>query len=296
MGMLLALGCGGAAVSAPPSVPTVSDERRAGWDTWRAARREELVGPEGWLALVGLFWLEPGQSAIGSDPASTIVLPEPAPAHVGRVVVAGDTVFFADPSATVTREGVPVSELVLAPDGAPIEIGSLRIVLIARGDRIALRVRDVESPARASFGEIPVYDYDPSLRVRARVRTPEPGRMLSLVNVLGMQVDEPCVALLDLTIAGTPITLAASAGGEGPDDRYFVMLRDATADAGETYGAGRYLDVPEADASGDTWVDFNRLHTPPCGYTRFATCPLPPSENVLDVAIRGGERYVRHDD
>jgi uncharacterized protein (DUF1684 family) len=168
-------------------------------------------------------------------------------------------------------------------------------VLIARGGRFALRVRDVESPARASFGELPVYDYDPSLRVRARVREPEPGRMLSLVNVLGMQVDEPCIGVLELTLEGVAIALVASAGGETADDHFFVMLRDETASAGETYGAGRYLDVPAADASGQTWVDFNRLYTPPCGYTSFATCPLPPEENVLAIAIRGGERWVHAD-
>jgi uncharacterized protein (DUF1684 family) len=278
------VGCGAAQ-------PAVSDAHVA-WDAWRAARHEELAGPEGWLSLVGLYWLEPGESTIGSDASSTIALPS-GPAHLGRVIVS-DTVRFVADADGVTRDGAPVTATTLAPTDAPLAIGSLRIVLIARGDRIALRVRDVESPARQTLGEIPVYAYDPSLRVRAHVRAPEPGRMLSLVNVLGMQVDEPCTALFDTSIAGVPITLAGSDGGDGPDDRWFVMLRDATAAEGETYGAGRYLDVPAADANGDTWIDFNRLYTPPCGYTALATCPLPPEENVLEIAIRAGERWQAH--
>ena len=269
VGVLVLVGCGAAAIREP-------SEPSAAWDDWRAARREELVGPEGWLSLVGLFWLEPGESTIGSDPASTFVLPR-GPAYLGRVVV-GDEVRFVGQDHD--------ENLVL---DAPLALGDLRVMLIERGGRRALRVRDVESPARQSFGEIPVYDYDASMRVRAHVRAPEPGRMLSLVNVLGMQVDEPCVAILDLTLGASAITLVASDDGEGG---YFVMLRDATAGEGETYGAGRYLDVPAADANGETWVDFNRLYTPPCGYTSLATCPLPPEENVLSIPIRAGERYT----
>lgn len=288
--ILLATSCGGAATSIEEPAPR--DPQRDAWQAWRAQRRQELVGPEGWLSLVGLYWLAPGQSAIGSDPASAIVLGGSAPAHLGQVIVGDEVRFVADPSVSVTRDGLAVEETTLTPDAPPLTIGSLRVVLIARGDRFALRVRDIESPAGAHFGELPVYDYDPGLRIRAYVREPEPGRMLSLVNALGMQVDEPCVAVLELTLDGVAIALAASAGGETDADHFFVMLRDETASAGETYGAGRYLDVPAADASGQTWVDFNRLYTPPCGYTPFATCPLPPEENVLAIAIRGGERYV----
>jgi uncharacterized protein (DUF1684 family) len=272
--------------AAPPAPATSA---RSAWEAWRAARHEELAGPEGWLSLVGLYWLAPGESVIGSDPASAIVLPS-GPARVGRVIVDDDVRFVAD--AAVTRDDAPITDVTMSETDAPLVVGSLRILLIVRGDRRALRVRDVESPARRTLGEIPVYDYDPSLRVRARVRSPEPGRVLSLVNVLGMQVDEPCAALLDTSIGGVAITLAATDGEGGPEDRWFVMLRDTTAAEGETYGAGRYLDVPAPDASGETWIDFNRLYTPPCGYTSLATCPLPPEENVLAIPIRAGERYV----
>lgn len=296
IGLLLAsalplAACGGGRAAVVTSTASDADGASA-WEAWRAARREELAGPEGWVTLVALDWLEPGQSTLGSDPSSTFVLPASAPARVGRVVVAADVVrFVADPSVAVTREGAPITEATLGPEDPPLAVGSYRLLLLERGGRRGLRIRDLESPARAELGEIPVYPYDPAMRVRARVRAPEPGRMLSLVNVLGMQVDEPCAALLELTIDGHTVTLAATAADEGG---YFVMLRDATAGE-ETYGAGRYLDVEAADANGETIVDLNRLHTPPCGYTHFATCPLPPHENELAFPIRAGERYSAHE-
>jgi uncharacterized protein (DUF1684 family) len=268
--VLLVAACGGATVR--PEGSALDD-----WNAWRAERHEELAGPDGWLALVGLFWLEPGEATIGSDPSSTFVLPG-GPASIGRVVTADDV-------RLVTDDG----EHVLAVGGDPIAIGSLRLLVIERAGRRALRVRDTESAARASLGEIPVYDYDPALRVRAHVRPPAPGQQLSIVNVLGMSVDEPCAGILDFAVAGTPVSLVTISGDAG----YFVMLRDATSDAEETYPAGRYLDVPAADANGETWVDLNRLYTPPCAYTSLATCPLPPAENVLAIPIRAGERWQR---
>lgn len=288
--MALLLACG--ASPHPATTGVAAEDDVAAWDAWRASRREELAGPEGWVTLVALDWLEPGESTLGSDPASTFVLPAPAPARVGRVVVSADEIrFVADPSVAVLQSGDAVQEIVLTPESEPLEVGTLRVVLIERGGRRALRIRDVESPARARLGEIPVFPYDPSMRLRANVHACEEGRMLTLVNVLGMQVDEPCAALLDLTIDGHAVTLVATAGDAGG---FFVMLRDTTAGE-ETYGAGRYLDVGAPDASGETVVDLNRLHTPPCGYTHFATCPLPPHENELALPIRAGERYVAHE-
>jgi uncharacterized protein (DUF1684 family) len=287
--------CGAAAPSPAVTPATESDAERA-WGAWRAERREEIAGPEGWLTLVALEWLEPGEHTVGSDPSCEIVLAG-APPHAGRLVVDPEHVrFVAAPGADVRVSGAPMAEVELVTGdeaSAPrLEIGSLRAYVIKRGGQRALRVRDLESPARRSFEEIPVYPYDPTLRVRAQVVVPDPPRMLALVNVLGMAVDEPCAAVLRFTLDGHDVSLAATAAGAAPDEGFFVMLRDATASTDETYPAGRYLDVPAADATGHTWVDLNFLHTPPCGYTHLATCPLPPQENVLSLAIRGGERYV----
>lgn len=276
----LLLACG----ASLPAVRETSSDPRADWEAWRSQRREELAGPDGWLALVGLFWLEPGTHTIGAAADRELVLPS-GPSHLGTVAYVDHAVRFTADDGTTTE---------LVPDGEPFVLGTLRLLVIARGGRLALRVRDAASPARATLGALPAYDYDPTWRVTARVRTCDPpGRMLALVNVLGMSVDEACAAVLQAEVAGLTLALVATAAGDVPSDGYFVMLRDATSDAEETYPAGRYLDVPPADARGETVLDFNRLYTPPCGYTSLATCPLPPAENVVAVAIRAGERYVR---
>jgi uncharacterized protein (DUF1684 family) len=168
-----------------------------------------------------------------------------------------------------------------------LEVGSLRMHVIARADRRGLRIRDRATPARAMFGGLPVFDHDPRYRVAARLVPAEPGEVLPIVNVLGMVVEEPLVGRLELELDGAQVSLLAIAGGDGA---LFVMFRDATSDAGETYGAGRYLEVARPDASGSTWIDFNFAETPPCAFTSFATCPLAPRENTLPIAVRAGER------
>lgn len=273
---------------------TVSTDVPEAWTSWRAARRESLASEDGWLTLVALTWLEPGESTVGADPSSTCVLPAGhAPPRVGRVTLDGAVVrFFAEPGVEVTVDGTPVTEVELSPDttGAPtvLAVGSIRIHLIARGDRLALRVKDRESAARLGFTVPEVFDYDPALRVRARFAASS-GETAAIVNVLGMVEETPVAGRLTFELAGHPFTLVALPGGDGPDDALFLMLRDATSGE-ETYGAGRYLDVAAPDESGEVWLDLNFLESPPCAYTELATCPLPPPENEIDLPVRGGER------
>lgn len=293
--VLAACGAQSTAVRTAPA-PEV-DEVQSRWAAWREARREALAGEDGWLTLIALAWLEPGETTIGSDPTSGIVLPaDRAPSSVGRFIV-GDVVrFVATEGVEVTSEGAPVTDIAVYADlaGEPtrLALGSLRMHLIERAGRLAVRVKDQASPAREGFAGLPVYDYDAHYRVRARVAAPEPPRMLGIVNVLGMQVDEPCAGIVSFELDGVTLSLAATAGTT-PDEGLFLMLRDATAGEGETYPAGRYLEVAPPDANGETWVDLNYLYTPPCGYTELATCPLPPAENEIAIPIRAGERYVR---
>lgn len=298
--LLASAGCGAAASAAPGELAAVGPSAApAAWAEWRAARHESLAGEEGWLTLVALTWLEPGESTVGADSGSTCVLPAGhAPARVGRVVVeqseGGATArFVAEPGVVATVDGAPVTETALAPDtsGAPtiVAVGPIRLHLIARGDRLALRVKDRESPARLGFTGPEVFDYDPALRVRARFTPATAGETLTIVNVLGMAEEEPIAGRLSFELGGASWSVVALPNGETLAEGLFVMLRDATSGE-ETYGAGRYLDVPAPEPGADWWVDLNFLETPPCGYTELATCPLPPPENELDVAIRGGER------
>ncbi len=206
---VLVAGCGAAGVAPAEPAATGAAAAPAAWAEWRAARHESLAGEEGWLTLVALTWLEPGESTVGADPGSTCVLPAGhAPARVGRVVVDESVAegveeaeggaaarFVAEPGVVVTVDGAAVTETALAPDtsGAPtiLAVGPIRLHLIARGDRLALRVKDRESPARLGFTGPEVFDYDPALRVRARFTPATAGETLTIVNVLGMAEEEP---------------------------------------------------------------------------------------------------------
>lgn len=294
----LAVGCGAASAGAPAQIASPTDrELVSAWETWRTERHESLASEEGWLSLVALGWLDAPSTTVGSDPASQLVLPaDHAPPRLGRIELRNGVAWLLpEPGVVITHDGVPVAgELALAPDdpGPPtvLAVGPLRMHLIARAGRLGLRVKDRESPARLGFHGPEVFPYDPSFRVRARFEAAAEGETLPIVNVLGQQVDEPLAGRLRFELGGAERTLLATWAGTTPEEGLSLMIRDETSDEGTSYGAGRYLEVDAPDASGGTWVDFNFAYTPPCGYTEFATCPLPPSDNELSVAITAGER------
>jgi len=295
----LLVGCG--ARSAPPAsaaaAASVDGEVLRAWDAWRAARHDSLAGEEGWLTLIALGWLDGPTTTLGSDPASQIVLPsDRAPARVGRIELREGVAWLVpEPGVQLTHEGEPVSAAIaLAPDdpGPPtaLALGSLRMHVIARAGRLGLRIKDRESPARLGFEGPEVFPYAPGFRVRARFEPATEGETLAIVNVLGQEVAEPLAGRLRFALAGRELALLATWAGPSPADGLSVMLRDATSDEGTSYGAGRYLEVTAPEAGGETWLDFNHAYTPPCGYTDFATCPLPPTANELPIAITAGER------
>lgn len=291
-------GCGAAAATTRTEIAPAADAAvLAAWDAWRAERHESLAGEEGWLSLVALGWLDGASTTFGSDPGSQLVLPaDHAPPRIGRIDVRDGVVWLVpEPGVAITRDGAPVTgELALTPDdpGPPtmLAVGPLRMHVIARAGRLGLRVKDRESPARLAFHGPEVFPYDASFRVRARFEPAPEGETLPIVNVLGQSVDEPLAGRLVFTLGGAERTLLATWAGATPAEGLSLMIRDATSEEGTSYGAGRYLEVEGPDASGQTWLDFNFAYTPPCGYTDFATCPLPPSDNELPVAITAGER------
>lgn len=291
LGMVLLSACGAASTPTPASRPAPD-----AWTAWRAQRLESLAGPEGWLTLVALCWLpeDGGALTVGSGPEAGCVVAA-APPVLGTATRTAEAVRFDVASdADVVVDGAPFTGGELISDAAPeptvLEAGSLRIHLIDRDGRLGLRIKDRESPARHALTEVPVFPYDGSLRIAARFEPAAPGTTLPIVNVLGMESDEPVAGTLVLSLHGAEHRLLAMPAGTEPDAGLFVMLTDATS--GEsTYGGGRYLDVP-APVDGAVSIDLNFLETPPCGFTELATCPLPPPENELPVAIEGGERWL----
>lgn len=283
--LLLALGSV-AAVAVTPTDYTATIER------WRADRSARLQQPQGWLSLVGLHWIEPGTHRIGRDADNDVVLAT-GPARLGVVRFdAGKLLFTATAGVEVTLDGTPVvSEVELLPDssGKPgtlaFDAGEASIQLIERGGRHALRVRDARAKTRSGFTGIEYYPIDPAWRHEARFEAHPPGKTIEIANVIGQLQPMPNPGALMFEHDGATHRIEAVAEADGS---LFLIFADRT-NGRETYGAGRFLYTgsPQGDR---VVVDFNKAYNPPCAFNAYSTCPLPPPENRLDLAVTAGEK------
>jgi hypothetical protein len=264
-------------------------------ETWRAARERRMRSDEGWLTVAGLSWLNEGPSVVGTDPAAAVVLPEgSAPARAAVLHRRGRDVTVEIPAGVVATSGVggpPVTagtrlRTDMDPGGPDvIVLGRIRFFLIARADRIGVRVRDLSRPERARFQGLRWFPIAPAFRVVARFVPHATPVTMRMPNVLGFVEDLPSPGVAELTIGGRTARLHAVLEAPGAEQLFFVF-KDTAKD---TYPAGRFLyaDLPR---DGAVILDFNKAFTPPCAYTPFATCLLPPKENRLPFAIPAGER------
>lgn len=269
------------------SEPQVDAEKhRAEVEAWRQARYAALRRDIGWLTLAGLDWLKPGVNRVGSAPDADVILPD-GPAHAGTVTVTPEGA-FAD--GAFLHDGAATHGLRLVSDreGEPtmLELGSLRICLIERGGRPALRTWNLDSAVRGGFAGIDHWAVDPRWRLVARFE-PTPERTITVPDVLGTQQQEPSPGELVFELDGATHRLQALPGGDGGE--LWLVFGDATNGV-ETYGGGRFLYTPPPSPDGSVVVDFNRAYNPPCVFTHFATCPLPWPENRLPMRIEAGER------
>lgn len=258
-------------------------------EKYRADRIAELKAPDGWLAVAGLFWLREGANSAGSDSSAAVRLPSRAPAKIGTFALEhGHVTFTADPSATVTAAGHRVTTFVfdLKKDQSAIVTSGVTMFIIRRGDRLGVRMLDPESDARTHFPGLQYFPLDPAYHVTARfVPYPTPKR-IPIINVLGMTLQMESPGYVEFTLKGKPYRLDP-VYEDSKHENLFFLFKDLTSGP-QTYGAGRFLHAP-LPVNGRIDLDFNRAYNPPCAFTAFATCPLPPSQNHLDVAIRAGE-------
>lgn len=269
-------------------------EFAASEQAWRAQRLADLTRPDGWASLIGLHWLDRGSHRVGSaaDNGIRLLL---GPPHLGVFRVDGGKArFVAD--AAVTVDGAPSKGGALrsdVDDAGPSVIGfddgKGLATVIARGGRLALRVKHADADSRTHFGGLDYWPGGPGWRVQARFRPHPPGKTLPIANIIGTTDDIPNPGVVEFTRNGTPFRLEALDQGEGT---LFLVFADRTSGHG-SYGAGRFLDAPMPDAQGVLVLDFNRAYNPPCAFTPFATCPLPPPENRLDLRVEAGEKAYR---
>ena len=262
-------------------------------ERWRERRAAEIKSEDGWLALIGLFWLKEGENKMGSDPSSSIVLPQgKAPKVAGSVwLEQGGLRLNALPDSGITHAGKPVTTLALQSDagGAQtvLNLGSLSFYVIKRGENMGVRVKDKESPERLHFAGLDHYPADTTWRLEARLEPYNPPKAIPITNVLGMVEEMASPGAVVFEVAGKSYRLDAVE--EKGSKQLFLIFADATTGR-ETYGAGRYLYADPPDKEGTVVVDFNRAHNPPCAFTNYATCPLPPSQNRLALRIEAGEK------
>jgi len=264
---------------------------RAEIEKARAARVAELEADDGWLTVTGLLWLKPGRNVAGSAPGSDIALPAKAPKRLGVFELTGGKVTFtAEPGVTVTSEGAPVRQTTLDPRGGDktaLAIGDLRMFLIRREDRYAVRMRDMNSPMRRGFKGLTYYPLNEAYRVDATFTAyPEP-RTIKIPNVLGQNPEMVSPGVVTFTLNGKEIRLEPVYETNEKKDLFFIF-KDATSQD-TTYPAGRFLHTP-LPQNGRVVVDFNLAYNPPCAFTDFATCPLPPRQNQTPVRIEAGEK------
>lgn len=262
---------------------------------WQSDRLASLTKEDGWLTLVGLFWLKEGENKFGSDAKNAVVLPrEKAPGVAGSFFwEKGQVLFTSRPGVEITADNKSVTpQLQLKDDtndNGPtiLKLGSLLINVIKRGDKVGVRVKDTESQTRREFKGLEYYPIDPKWRIEARFEPYQPAKAIPITNVLGMTDDETSPGALTFEVDGKTYRIDPIL--EKGETDLFVMIADETTGK-ETYGAGRYLYVSPPDASGKVVIDFNKTYSPPCAFTNFATCPLPPRQNHLPFRIDAGEK------
>lgn len=261
-------------------------------DAWVANRIAGLKADDGWLNLVGLHWLAEGKNTFGSGVGNDVIFPENSIAeNAGYFNRSGNRVtMVAENGAAIQVDGQLVTNevVIYAADitAAPVaSSGSLRWSVIKREDKIGIRVRDLSAPLAAHFTGIARFAADEKWVVPAKLQAAVTPASIAITNVIGQTTVQKTPGKLVFSIAGKQYTLDALEEG----DELFIVFGDATSGV-TTYPSGRFVYAKKPGADGNTVIDFNKAYNPPCAFTSYATCPLPPSQNILPVAITAGEK------
>jgi len=268
--------------------------------SWRSKRAAGLQAPEGWLSLTGLDWLKDGDNSFGASEDNRFAIAAKLPAHLAVVRVDKNALQLLAPAGGFPKEllvdGQPAKEQPLFADDAQkpskLSIGTVTIIIIRRDDRYALRIKDLLAPTRTDFHGLRWYAPNTSYRIRAKWVPYVPAKVLDIPTILGTVSKLPAPGAAEFSLEGKTMRLEPVL--EEPDSKeLFFIIRDTTSKA-TTYGAGRFLytELPDHGLAqpGELVLDFNRLINPPCAFTAYATCPLPPPQNRVPVEIPAGEQ------
>lgn len=256
---------------------------------WRANRVARLTAPDSWLALIGRHPLGRGTHTVGSAEGNAIRLAA-GPARLGTITHADDgrvTLALADGvDAKIDGTDARTAELAYRGDQPTyVRFGTANFYIMQRGEQLFLRVRDSESPRRKNFAGIESFPTDPSWRIEADWVPFEPAREIPITNMVGQTSPSKVPGKAVFTRDGQTIELWPIQ--EGGSAELFFIIADATSGI-ETYGASRFLYAAPKD--GRIVLDFNKAYNPPCAFTPFSTCPLPPKQNRMTIRVTAGEK------
>ena len=261
---------------------------------WRKDRITKLTTPDGWLSLVGMHWLpDNGITRVGSGEANGTRIAV-GPRKLGIIKVdSGEVKFEPESGTSVTIDKVPSkgrvklnTDALTTPTEVGFDGGQASFIVIERGGKLALRVRNSQAPALINFNGLDYFDIDRDYRFDAKFIPHEAGRTIEVMNILGMV--EPMMNPGAVEFTKEDKTYRLEALDEG-DDRLFLIFADLTS-GHDSYPAGRFLYAEYPDANGITEVDFNKAYNPPCAFNAYSTCPMPPENNRLDISINAGEK------
>jgi uncharacterized protein (DUF1684 family) len=272
----------GTLLAATASAPYPSEVAK-----WRSDYEASLKAPNGWLSVAGLFWLRDGVNVVGSDSQSDVITPAGTPKRAGVLRFAGGKVTFEPQAGTgIVTRGELKSDVSGHPD--VIRIGAVSLTIVVRGPKTGVRMRDPNAETRRTFTGNVWYPADPAWRIKAKWVAYREPKKIAITNILGMTDEEPSPGYAEFTIKGRTLRLEPVLD----DNELSFYFKDATSGK-TTYPPGRFLDA-DMPKGGEIELDFNKAYNPPCAFTAYATCPLPPKQNVLTTAIEAGEKNYGH--
>lgn len=264
----------------------------AAWSTWKAERLAALQKPNGWLTLVGMEWLKQGKNSMGSDEGNDVVLSH-GPGHLGDIHLnADDSITFVPntdsgirANDTVITSEIPVHADSSDQDVTIFTVDTFEFYVIER-DKMALRIKDSEAKTRTEFEGLSYFPENEALRITAKFEPYQPKKIIPIVNVMGQLNESPSPGRLVFTIDGVEHDIDVL---DSVDD-YYIIFGDKT-NGRSTYGPGRFVYTDGLpNEQGEVVLDFNKAYNPPCAFTAYSTCSLPPRSNRLPVAIEAGEK------
>ena len=260
---------------------------------WQIKRAEALKKDNGWLTLCGLFWLKQGENRFGTDSSNAIIFPPGKTQKIaGSIYLDHGTVMLESrPRTNIRHNDSLITRLFLQTDEegkakpSVLTIGSLNFFVIKRGEKLGVRVRDNKNPARMDFRGLDFFPTGTKWRIEAKFEPYNPPRIIPIVNVLSQTSNDTCPGAILFSIDSKTYRLDALTEG----NEFFIIFHDETA-GDETYGMGRFLSANLPDSANNVILDFNKAYNPPCAFTVFATCPMPPKQNFLDFRVEAGEK------